>query len=181
MSRNRIVIYTASLLLSCSFAVATWAPSEETIQEYLKPWCEQQTERVKRHMQYMNNKENVDNPKPVTVANIKEQFADEYGAYNFVVECGYATQAGFDDKDVKHSDIVQAKVMLALIYLAESVDQETNGKVAGLVYRIKDAIKMFHNYTMIHTLTGDQKDYLDDLRKKEIVVNSNSESEEDEK
>jgi hypothetical protein len=120
----------------------------------------------------------------VTVGSIQSKFADEYGAYNFSVEFTSATNTGFDDKSVDKSRTTRAKVMLGLIGLADLVykGEKSKGRQAELGYQIRDAIEMFNNRSVVkEKLTPEEKEYLDGLHKtiKEIVVDPNSESEEE--
>ncbi len=192
MSRSRILICTIALLLGC-FSGMAMELDDATLKIYLKPWCDWKNKQIEKHVEKMKERNNsnwkdADDLKPKGISTFIEELkgsfsSDGCGAYNFITEFTSASNESFDGGNVKDPDAIQARVLLGLIYLANSVYKGDQGKKAGLGYRIKDAIEMFNNISVVKgklELETEQK-YLDNLYNEEVAVDSNSESDEDEK
>jgi hypothetical protein len=153
MSRKCIQIFTISLSVFSS--VIGQKPQEDTIKNYLKPWCVMQN---------------------TTIKELKEKFSDsEEGAYNFITEFSHASREVFDKQNYRHSHIIEAQILLGLIYIANE-----HCKSKGLPYSTKDCIEMLDEMSIIKKkLTEEEQKYLKEVHDKEIVVDSNSESEEE--
>jgi hypothetical protein len=163
MSRKRILIFTTALLLSCSFAMGIKRPNIN-ISTYLKPWC-----TIKAKEIGISETKITSNLEAKIMADIKEAFSDdEDAAYNFIVEFTSASNASFNNKDVKASCVIQTKVLLGLIFLADSVCKDNESKRAKLLYRIQDAIEMFEEMPLKGRLTNPEKTYFEQLSEEEI-------------